>query len=85
MSDILGYAASSAVLATFLMRSMLPLRLIAILSNLLFLSYGYFAHIHPVLLLHAALLPINIAQLFALLRSEVSRSPGRDECQRSVA
>jgi hypothetical protein len=63
MSDVLGYAASLAVLTTFLMRSMVPLRLIAILSNLLFVSYGYLADIHPVLLLHAALLPINIARL----------------------
>jgi hypothetical protein len=63
MSDLVGYAAASAVLASFLMRSMVPLRLVAILSNILFLSYGYLAHIHPVLLLHAALLPINIARL----------------------
>ncbi len=66
MLDILGYAASIAVLATFLMRTMLPLRLIAILSNILFLLYGYFAHIPPVLFLHATLLPINIVRLFAL-------------------
>lgn len=63
MSDALGYAASSAVLASFLMRSMVPLRLVAIVSNVLFVSYGYVAHIHPVLLLHAALLPINVARL----------------------
>jgi hypothetical protein len=63
MSDVLGYAAASAVLASFMMRSMVLLRLVAILSNVLFLSYGYVAHIYPVLLLHAALLPINVARL----------------------
>ena len=56
MIDALGYAASIAVLATFLMPTMLPLRLVAILSNILFLLYGYFAHIPPVLFLHATLL-----------------------------
>ena len=61
MTDVVGYAAASAVLATFLMRSMVPLRLVAILSNIL--SYGYLADIYPVLFLHAALLPINIARL----------------------
>jgi hypothetical protein len=66
MTDVVGYAAASAVLATFLMRSMVPLRLVAILSNILFVSYGYLAHIHPVLFLHAALLPINAARLAAL-------------------
>ena len=65
MSDALGYAAAVVVLASFLMRSMVSLRLVAILSNVLFLSYGYLADIHPVFLLHAALLPINIARLVA--------------------
>lgn len=65
MTDVVGYAAASAVLATFLMRSMVPLRLVAILSNILFLSFGYLAQIHPVLVLHAALLPINIVRLAA--------------------
>jgi len=78
MSDILGYAASSAVLASFLMRSMVPLRLLAILSNVLFLSYGYFAHIHPVPVLRTALLPINIAQLSALLQRPISAEPWPD-------
>jgi hypothetical protein len=72
MSDMLGYAAAAAVLTSFLMRSMVPLRLIAILSNVLFISYGYLAAIQPVLLLHTVLLPINIARLAALLRGDVS-------------
>ncbi len=63
MTNLLGYAAASAVFATFLMRSMVPLRLVAMLSNILFLAYGSIAHIHPILVLHAALLPINAARL----------------------
>ena len=58
-TDLLGYAASCAVLASFLMRTMVPLRLAAILSNVLFLVFGYIQHIYPVLFLHMALLPIN--------------------------
>jgi CRP/FNR family transcriptional regulator, cyclic AMP receptor protein len=64
MDDLLGYAASCAVLATFLMRSMVSLRLTAILSNLLFAAFGYIQHIYPVLFLHAVLLPINLWRLF---------------------
>lgn len=75
MSDLLGYAASAAVLATFLMRSMVPLRLVAILSNLLFLSYGYVEHIHPVFLLHIALLPINVARLATQYRDTIPVRP----------
>jgi CRP/FNR family cyclic AMP-dependent transcriptional regulator len=65
MLDVLGYAASIAVLTTFLMPTMLPLRFVAILSNILFLLYGYSAHIPPVLFLHATLLPINVVRLRA--------------------
>jgi hypothetical protein len=54
------------VLSTFLMRTMMPLRLVAILSNVLFLAYGYIEHIYPVFFLHVALLPINSWRLFSL-------------------
>ncbi len=77
MTDAIGYVASSAVFATFLMRSMVPLRLVAIVSNLLFLSYGYLAHIHPVLVLHAALLPINVVRLIAHQDRNGSSHPRR--------
>jgi CRP/FNR family transcriptional regulator, cyclic AMP receptor protein len=69
MSEILGYAASCAVLATFLMRTMVPLRLVAILSNILFVAFAYLQNIHPILFLHMALLPINVWRLFALRQS----------------
>jgi CRP/FNR family cyclic AMP-dependent transcriptional regulator len=38
--DLLGYAASVTVLATFCMSTMIPLRLIAILSNVLYSLYS---------------------------------------------
>jgi hypothetical protein len=63
MADALGYAASCAVLASFLMRTMVSLRLVAILSNLLFVAFGYIAKVHPVFFLHMALLPINVWRL----------------------
>jgi hypothetical protein len=74
MIDVLGYAASSAVLATFMMRTMLWLRLVAIASNLLFILYGDLAHIAPVLLLHIALLPINVFRLFSLYLTDLPRT-----------
>ena len=49
--DLLGYAASATVLATFCMKTMIPLRLTAILSNILFASFGLWAHIYPVMIL----------------------------------
>jgi hypothetical protein len=69
-TDLLGYAASCMVLATFCMSSMLNLRLVAIGSNLLFILFGSFAHIYPVLMLHVILLPVNLARLMQI-RAEV--------------
>ncbi len=66
--DILGYAASASVLITFCMSTMVPLRIIAICSNVLFASFGALAHIYPVLVLHVILLPVNVARLMQILR-----------------
>ena len=61
--DVLGYSAALAVLAAFCMSSIIPLRILAVLSNVLFASYGLLAHLYPVFLLHAILLPINLLKL----------------------
>jgi len=61
--DLLGYAASALVLATFCMRGMVALRLTAIASNVAFIAYGVSAGIDPVLLLHVLLLPLNALRL----------------------
>lgn len=66
--DILGYAASAAVLATFCMSTMIPLRIVALGSNVLFCAYGYFDHLYPVFLLHATLFPVNLLRLFQFYR-----------------
>ena len=59
--DLLGYAASASILITFCMSTMVPLRVVAIVSNVLFATFGGLAHIYPVLVLHVVLLPVNIA------------------------
>jgi hypothetical protein len=72
MITLLGFAASFAVLTTFLMRTVLPLRIVALGSNVLFIAYGYCAHILPVLCLHLALLPINIGRLSELREKSIT-------------
>lgn len=74
MTNLLGYAASCAVLATFLMRTMVPLRLAAILSNVLFAAFGYVQHIYPVLILHAILLPVNLWRLSSMTYAPIKQS-----------
>ena len=67
--ELLGYAASSAVFATFSVSEMVSLRCLAITSNVLFMAYG-FEQLPPVFLLHAILLPTNVVRLIQL------RNPG---------
>ena len=67
--NCLGYAASASVLATFCMSTMVPLRAVAICSNVLFAAYGALVHIYPVLLLHVILLPVNIFRLIQVIFS----------------
>jgi hypothetical protein len=56
---IAGYLASALVFATFCVRTMIPLRLIAISSNVAFIVYGFYGGIYPVLVLHVILLPMG--------------------------
>ena len=65
---MVGWAASAAVLATFCMNTMIPLRVLAIISNVLFCAFGAVAHIFPVLILHAILLPVNVVRLIQIRR-----------------
>jgi hypothetical protein len=67
--DLTGYLASLSVLATFCMGTMGSLRTVAILSNVLFITYGLELHLYPVLLLHATLLPINALKMVQLRRN----------------
>lgn len=64
--DACGYCASALVLATFWMHRMVPLRMVAIASNLAFFSYAMMLDIKPVAVLRALLLPINIRRLWQL-------------------
>ena len=58
-----GYVASALVLATFCMHGMVPLRCMAIASNVAFIAYGVLAELAPVLVLHLLLLPVNVLRL----------------------
>ena len=61
--DVLGYAASAFVVLTFYMKDMAPLRAAALCSNVCFLAYGISLKLGPVVVLHAALIPINLWRL----------------------
>ena len=82
--DGLGFLAGGLVLATFCMKGLVPLRGMAITSNLVFILYGYTAGIVPVLVLHLILLPVNIVRLMEALHSP-SRATHVVEFRRGIA
>ena len=77
--DGVGYLASLLVFCTFYMKTMIPLRMVAIASNVVFLTYGLAGRIYPVLVLHAVLLPLNclrLQQMRTLIRKVQGASRG---------
>jgi len=66
--EFMGYVAAILVFSTFYMKTMLPLRIIAITSNLAFIIYAILGHLLPVLIVHSALLPLNLLRLFQIRR-----------------
>ena len=62
-ANLWGYAAAALVFVTFWMKTMVPLRVLGIGSNIFFIAYGYLASAYPPLLLHVFLLPLNIVRL----------------------
>ena len=65
--EILGYAASGAVFVTFWMKTHITLRAVAIVGNVLYLSYGIYNDIGNIVLLHGSLLPLNVFRLYQAL------------------
>jgi hypothetical protein len=66
--DAAGYLASLLVLATFCMKTMIPLRSAAVTSNIAFIVYGFYDDVYPVLALHTILLPLNAWRAIQMLR-----------------
>jgi len=67
-ADIIGYVAAILVISAYSMQTMIPLRLVAICANCLFIAYGYLAPAYPQLLLHGILLPLNSVRLYQMMR-----------------
>jgi CRP/FNR family transcriptional regulator, cyclic AMP receptor protein len=67
IAESLGYIAAFLVFLTFSMKTMVPLRIVGIASNVFFIAYGYLNPAYPLLVLHMALLPLNIFRLRQML------------------
>jgi CRP/FNR family cyclic AMP-dependent transcriptional regulator len=72
---IAGWLAAALVFSSFFMKTMIPLRIVAIVSNVAFMTYallglkfGVFGRLYPILVLHASLLPLNLVRLRQISR-----------------
>ena len=63
LANALGYIAALLVFVTFWMKTMVPLRMLGIGSNIFSIAYGFLAAAYPPLLLHVLLLPLNAVRL----------------------
>lgn len=66
--DAVGYLAAFLLVATFFMRDMTRLRLVAICSSVAWLVYGLLGILYPIIVLHSVLLPVNGYRLWQGLR-----------------
>lgn len=62
-----GWLAALLTFATYAMKTMLPLRLLAIATNLASLTFNVLLQIWPSIFLHAVLLPFNVWRLWQIL------------------
>lgn len=66
-AEILGYFGASLTITVYSMKRMIPLRIIGIGANCVFIVYGFLAAVYPQMVLHAVLLPINVFRLREML------------------
>jgi CRP/FNR family cyclic AMP-dependent transcriptional regulator len=75
-----GYLASILVFATFCMKTMIPLRVAAISSNIAVIVYSSYDGLYPILILHSVLLPLNVTRTMQMLRlSRLVQKAAKDD------
>jgi len=66
--EIVALGAVLTNIAAYAMRTMIPLRIAAISTNILFIAYSAMGGVVPTLILHAILLPLNTYRLMQMQR-----------------
>ena len=67
--QIIGYFASFLVFATFYVKRIMTLRVIAVGSNVAFIWYALSADLVPIVILHGFLLPLNLYRIYELKKN----------------
>lgn len=66
--EVIGYVGSAFVLVSFLMSSVLKLRILNTVGSIVSLAYGLAIHAYPTVIMNACLAVINVIQIVKLMR-----------------
>jgi len=66
--EVIGYGGTALTVASYAMRTIIPLRIAAILASLLFIIYGFIIGSWPVIITEAMLVPLNVIRLVQVIR-----------------
>jgi hypothetical protein len=66
VANLLGLIGGIFYVASVTLRTMIPLRVAAIASNIFFIGYGLLAKALPTFFMYAVLLPINVVRLYQI-------------------
>src|SRR3954451_21215442 len=58
--ELIGFLGAGLMIVTLAMRTMIPLRMVGIASNVVQIAFAVLAGITPMLIQHAILLPMNV-------------------------
>lgn len=67
LTVIMGFVAGGLYIASHYMKTMVPLRICEIVSNVLFVIYGFLYPSYPTLVLYGILIPLNALRLYEML------------------
>lgn len=65
---VFGFLGAAMMVTSYMMKSMLPLRIVALVACFSLVVYGYLAAALPTLLLYGALIPINLRKTWQIHR-----------------
>lgn len=84
--EAIGWLASAITIATYVMNTMISLRVLALASSVLFIAYAFMLQLWPLMVMEAILLPINGYRLWQILslRSRLASPSDGDEPDFSI-
>lgn len=76
LGNVLGLLGVGFCFISFVMKRMVPLRVLALVANVCFIAYGLVESLLPSIVLNAALLPVNARRLWEIKRlsKEIERA-----------